>query len=166
LPPAPEPELPPDLPPDLLEDGEIDLSNLPPDDIDMAAPEAAAAFEPAAAQAASPGAPPAAPQPPEMAGPELPPEGEDDGLAWIPPLGDAGADGPVAPAAAAEKLDPSLAELEEELFPLDAPEAAAGGGVPAPGVSPEDLLPPDLAPGLQQDERDEVLAHGGFLPGN
>ncbi|MDE7371730.1 MAG: hypothetical protein K2N07_08335, partial [Desulfovibrio sp.] len=78
------------------------------------------------------------------------------------------ADGPGAPAPAAEKLDPSLAELEEELFPLDAPEAAAraGGGRPAPDAAPEDLLPPDLAPGLQQDERDEVLAHGGFLPGN
>ncbi|MBD5416773.1 MAG: flagellar assembly protein FliH [Desulfovibrio sp.] len=152
--PPPEPELPPDLAPDLLEDGEVDLSSLPPDDIDMGAPEAAAAFEPAAA--------------PQAPGAELPAEGEDDGLAWLPPLGDPGADGPGAPAAAAEKLDPSLAELEEELFPLDAPEAAApaGGGVPAPGVSPEDLLPPDLAQGLQQDERDEVLAHGGFLPGN
>ena len=177
---APEaaaPETPAEDP--ALADAEPDLSRLPPDDIDMGAPaeEAApqgaasgmetpaatgaaqtAAAETAAAPPDDGAAPPAAGAPAAATA-----DSENDGLAWLPPLGDDGAgplpptapDGPHASLAAratAQKADPSIAELEEELFPLDAPEAA--GPQPA---APED------APGT--DARDEVLAHGGFLPG-
>ena len=137
---GPEPELPPDLPPDLLEDGEIDLSSLPPDDIDM---------EPATEAGQTPGVPAQDVAP-------SPADGEEDGLAWLPPLGDGG-ELPPEGMGAPEKADPSLAELEEELFPLDAPagaSAAAGG----PAL-------PDTAEAIPPDERDEVLANGGFLPG-
>lgn len=165
VPPPPAPD-PAQQEPEFFEDEEIDLSNLPPDDIDMGAEAVAGVDGAAAPQAARQDAP----QAPDMAasGPEILPDGEDDGLAWLPPLGEPGTDNMApgtAPAAAVEKLDPSLAELEEELFPLDAPEAAgpARGTGPAPNMPPD--LPPDLAPDLPPDERDEVLAHGGFLPG-
>lgn len=172
--PAPNPAAPPapDEAAPVDADGEFDLSSLPPDDIDMGAPEAgpepsggatshaaAGAPEPAADETAA--TPPVAVTAPAEAGP---PAGETDtdGLAWLPPLG-GGETGPVPPdapdaalstarAAAAEKLNPSIAELEEELFPLDAPEAAG----------PQPAAPKD-AP--ETDARDEVLAHGGFLPG-
>lgn len=155
------------------EDEEIDLSLLPPDDIDMGAPEAApapsgdaaphaaaGAPEPAAGETAA--TPPGAVTAPAEAGA---PAGETDtdGLAWLPPLGDGDAEpvppgapqSPPAPPAArasAEKANPSIAELEEELFPLDAPEAAE------PRTTASETAP-------ETSERDEVLAHGGFLPG-
>lgn len=171
---APEaPAEPPAAETPVLADGELDLSSLPPDDIDMGVPgagpepsggatphAAVGAPEPAADETAAP--PPVAVTAPAEAGA---PAGETDtdGLAWLPPLGDGDA-GPAPPGApdrplaasasraTAEKANPSLAELEEELFPLDAPEAA-GPQPAAPKDSPE------------TDARDEVLAHGGFLPG-
>lgn len=167
VPPAPEEAAPVDA------DGEFDLSSLPPDDIDMGAPgagpepsgdaaphAATGAPEPAADETAA--TPPDAVTAPAEAGP---PAGETDtdGLAWLPPLGGEDAEpappgppqSPPAPPtarASAEKVNPSIAELEEELFPLDAPEAAG----------PQPAAPKD-AP--ETDARDEVLAHGGFLPG-
>ncbi|MBD5647508.1 MAG: flagellar assembly protein FliH [Desulfovibrio sp.] len=158
-PPAPEPDLPA---PEFFEDEEIDLSNLPPDDIDME-PEPQAAPEPVPQAPQQPSgraaAPPASPQAPPAAPDTTPDEAAaagDDGLAWLPPLGD-GAD---ADDLAAAKANPSLAELEEELFPVDAPE-----GAPDDLFPPEEALPP-AGETLPDDNRDEVLAHGGFLPGN
>lgn len=148
-------------------DEEFDLSSLPPDDIDLGAPEAAPtpsgdAVPDVATGAAETATADAAPPPAEAPAAEAV-DKENDGLAWLPPLGgdDAGPvppdapGGPPAPPPArptAEKANPSIAELEEELFPLDAPEAA-GPRPAAPHGAPE------------TDERDEVLAHGGFLPG-
>lgn len=139
-------------------DEEIDLSRLPPDTIDMGAPEAApapsgnatphAAADTTATAADETATTPAAPAASAAT------DTDTDGLAWLPPLGDGDAEPvpPGAPAArvSAEKANPSIAELEEELFPLDAPDA-----------------PPPAAPESAQetDARDEVLAHGGFLPG-
>lgn len=136
-------------------DEELDLSSLPPDDIDMGAPEAAPAPSGDAAPDAAAGETAATAPVTDSAA-----DRNADGLAWLPPLGDEKAeplppDGPLAAPAAranAEKANPSIAELEEELFPLDAPEAA-GPQPAAPADAPE------------ADARDEVLAHGGFLPG-
>ena len=138
-----------DLEPDLEADG-IDLANLPPDNIDLE-PEMAAA-NPAEAPL-----PPvdAAAQPAEA----LPVEDEADVPAWLPPLGHADAETPepeIAPDA--EKANPSLAELEEELFPLDGKDSAA------PEAKP-DAATAEVAALRPPDERDQVLANGGFLPG-
>lgn len=160
--PAPPPAAPPAPDGPAPADEEIDLSRLPPDDIDMGAPDAAPAFSGDAAPGATPDAAPGetAATPPAAAT-STATDTDPDGLAWLPPLGngDAGPvppgapQGPPAPPAAratAEKANPSIAELEEELFPLDAPDA-----------------PPPAAPESAQETgaRDEVLAHGGFLPG-
>lgn len=165
-PPAPEPDLPT---PEFFEDEEIDLSNLPPDDIDMEpVPQAAPQPVPQAPQQPTgrAPAPPAAPQAPPAAPDTTPDEAAaagDDGLAWLPPLGD----GTDADGLAAAKANPSLAELEEELFPVDAPD-----GAPDDLFPPEEALPPHgeaMPPhgeAMPDDNRDEVLAHGGFLPGN
>ena len=160
-PPPPQPEPPA---PEFFEDEEIDLSSLPPDDIDMepaaeapprAAPQAPGTAAPAAPEAAAP-----APPPVPDDEPEAPAQPEDDGLAWLPPLGE---DGGTAPDGLAAKANPSLAELEEELFPLDAPDGVAQED-PGAAMPPEEALPPPGA-APQEGEREDVLAHGGFLPG-
>ncbi|MDE7240418.1 MAG: hypothetical protein K2N62_00800, partial [Desulfovibrio sp.] len=152
-PPAPAPE--PGAP-EFFEDEEIDLSNLPPDDIDMGQEADAVAASQTAPQASAGAAAPAAEAAPAPGNlPDDAAAAGDDGLAWLPPLGD-GAD---SDGLAAAKANPSLAELEEELFPVEAPEG-----------TPDDLFPPEESPpppgeALPDDNRDEVLAHGGFLPG-
>lgn len=125
-----------------LEEDDMDLASLPPDHIDLE-PET--------------GAPGLAAGEADLS------QGEEDGLAWLPPLGDANAETPLpehetAQAAGAEKANPSLAELEEELFPLESSADASSAPMPDAGLSGPDSARP-------LDERDQVLANGGFLPG-
>lgn len=146
---------------------EFDLSNLPPDDIDMAAEPADPLPSTAAAEAPEPDAATApvtedspAPQPAAGDAPAPGEDNDDDGLAWLPPLDGDDARPPLpkepaTPEANAENANPSLAELEEELFPLNAQDAA----MPADA---DDATPADTPPTAV--DRNEVLAHGGFLP--